>query len=176
MPILHNQPWGTFFRGKVTPRTMGIGYENIEQILNGNFVVPTLMAFCALKFISRSIALGSGTSGGTLAPLFTIGGAIGVLTGQLLNIIAPNMGLDLRMAALVGMASCFAGASRALFASVVFALEITQQFNNLMPLLAGCTTAFMVSALLMKNTIMTEKLVRRGHHVPSEYLAHDTRS
>jgi H+/Cl- antiporter ClcA len=63
-----------------------------------------------------------------------------------------------------------------MFASVVFALEITQQFNSLMPLLAGCATAFMVSALLMKNTIMTEKLVRRGHHVPSEYLAHDTRS
>jgi H+/Cl- antiporter ClcA len=80
------------------------------------------------------------------------------------------------MAALVGMASCFAGASRAMFASIVFALEITRQFNSLLPLLAGCATAFMVSALLMKNTIMTEKLVRRGHHVPSEYLAHDTRS
>ncbi len=58
--------------------------------------------------------------------LFTIGGAIGVLTGQLRTVIAPNMGLDLRMAALVGMASCFAGASRAMFASVVFALEITR--------------------------------------------------
>ncbi len=143
--------------GVYSPHTMGIGYENIEQILNGNFVGPTLIVFGALKFISWSIALGSGTSGGTLAPLFTIGGAIGVLTGQLLNIIAPNMGLDLRMAALVGMASCFAGASRAMFASVVFALEITQQFNSLMPLLVGCATAFMVSALLMKNTIMTEK-------------------
>lgn len=162
--------------GVYSPHTMGIGYENIEQILNGNFVGPTLIVFCALKFLSWSIALGSGTSGGTLAPLFTIGGAIGVLMGQLLNVIAPNMGLDPRMAALVGMASCFAGASRAMFASVAFALEITQQFNSLMPLLAGCATAFMVSALLMKNTIMTEKLVRRGHHVPSEYLAHDTRS
>jgi H+/Cl- antiporter ClcA len=96
-------------------------------------------------------------------PLFTIGGAIGVLTGQLMNIIAPSTGLDLRLAALVGMARCFAGASRAMFASVVFALEITQRFNSLMPLLAGCATAFMVSALLMKSTIMTEKLVRRGH-------------
>jgi H+/Cl- antiporter ClcA len=162
--------------GVYSPHTMGIGYENIEQILSGKFVGPTLMAFCAFKFISWSVALGSGTSGGTLAPLFTIGGGIGVLTGQLLNIVAPSMGCDLRMAALVGMASCFAGASRAMLASVVFALEITQQFNSLLPLLAGCTAAFTVSALLMKNTIMTEKLVRRGHHVPSEYLAHDTRS
>ena len=171
--------WGELVVGVIgvySPHTMGIGYENIEQILSGKFVGPTLMAFCAFKFISWSVALGSGTSGGTLAPLFTIGGGIGVLTGQLLNIVAPSMGLDLRMAALVGMASCFAGASRAMLASVVFALEITQQFNSLLPLLAGCTAAFTVSALLMKNTIMTEKLVRRGHHVPSEYLAHDTRS
>jgi H+/Cl- antiporter ClcA len=76
------------------------------------------------------------------------------------------------MAGLVGMAACFAGASRALFASVLFALEVTQQFNTLLPLLAGCATSFMVSAFVMKTTIMTEKLVRRGHHVPSEYMAH----
>jgi CheY-like chemotaxis protein len=130
-----------------------------------------LAAFCALKFLSWAIALGSGTSGGTLAPIFTIGGAIGILTGQMMTLAVPTLGLDLRVAALVGMASGFAGASRAMFASIVFALEITQQFNTLLPLLAGCTAAFMVSALVMRNTIMTEKLVRRGHHVPSEYLA-----
>jgi chloride channel protein, CIC family len=172
-PALGGVAVGTI--GVFSPHTMGIGYENIERMLNGNFVGSTLIVFCALKFVSWSIALGSGASGGTLAPVFTIGGAIGVLTGQLMNILAPTMGLDLRMAALVGMASCFAGASRAMFASVVFALEITQQFNSLFPLLAGCTTAFMVSALLMKNTIMTEKLVRRGHNVPTEYVAHDIR-
>jgi chloride channel protein, CIC family len=83
----------------------------------------------------------------------------------------PSAGVDLRIAGLVGMAATFAGASRALFTSVVFAIEITQQFVCLLPLLAGCTSAFIVSALVMRTTIMTEKLARRGHHVPSEYIA-----
>jgi H+/Cl- antiporter ClcA len=157
--------------GYYAPLTLGIGYQNIEQMLNGNFVGITLLVFCILKFLSWSIALGSGTSGGTLAPLFTLGGGLGVLSAQVVSKIIPGLAVDLRMAALVGMASCFAGASRAMFASIAFALEITQQYNALLPLLAGCTAAFIVSALLMKNTIMTEKLSRRGHHVPSEYTA-----
>jgi len=154
------------------PRVMGVGYDNINRILSGNFLGIALLTFCLLKFIAWSIALGSGTSGGTLAPIFTIGGGLGVLTAQVFEAALPSLGLDLRMAGLVGMAACFAGASRALFASVLFALEVTQQFNTLLPLLAGCATAFMVSAFVMKTTIMTEKLVRRGHHVPSEYMAH----
>lgn len=156
--------------GVVSPPTLGIGYENIEMMLNGVFLGRALLFFCVLKFLSWSIALGSGTSGGTLAPLFTIGGGIGALTAQLINSTVPEPIIDLRMMAIVGMASCFAGASRALFASVVFALEITRQFNCLLPLLIGCVVSFSVSALAMKSTIMTEKLVRRGHHVPSEYL------
>lgn len=158
--------------GIFSPHTMGVGYDNIDHILSGKFVGTALLVFCLLKFASWSIALGSGTSGGTLAPIFTIGGGIGVMTAQMFNAIVPGTAMDLRMAALVGMAACFAGASRALFASILFALEITGQFNTLLPLLAGCSTAFLVSAFLKKTTIMTEKLVRRGHHVPSEYTAH----
>lgn len=157
--------------GVVSPHTMGVGYENIDRILSGQFIGTTLAVFCALKFLSWSIALGSGTSGGTLAPIFTIGGGIGVLTGQAMQMLFPGAGIDLRMAGLIGMAASFAGASRALFTSVVFAMEITRQFDCLLPLLAGCATAFIVSALTMRTTIMTEKLVRRGHHVPSEYVA-----
>lgn len=157
--------------GYLVPGTFGVGYDNIDNILSGNFVGSALIIFCVMKFLSWSIALGSGTSGGTLAPIFTIGGGIGVLTGEVLSTLFPSAGIDLRVAALVGMAACFAGASRAIFASVIFAFETTRQFNGLLPLLAGCSSAFLTSALLMKNTIMTEKLVRRGHHVPSEYSA-----
>ncbi|OIQ77564.1 H(+)/Cl(-) exchange transporter ClcA [mine drainage metagenome] len=157
--------------GVVSPHTMGVGYENIDRVLSGQFVGFTLATFCGLKFLSWSIALGSGTSGGTLAPIFTIGGGVGVLVGQALQVLFPTAGVDLRMAGLIGMAASFAGASRALFTSVVFALEITRQFDTLLPLLAGCTAAFIVSALTMRTTIMTERLVRRGHHVPSEYVA-----
>lgn len=153
------------------PATLGVGYDNIDKILEGAFVGKALVAFCLMKFLSWAIALGSGTSGGTLAPVFTIGGGIGVLTGELLSALFPWLGIDLRVAALVGMAACFAGASRAIFTSIIFAFETTRQFNGLLPLLAGCSVSFLVSALMMRNTIMTEKLVRRGHHVPSEYTA-----
>ncbi len=158
--------------GFISPHTMGVGYDNIEHILSGDFLGTALIVFCLLKFVSWSVALGSGTSGGTLAPIFTIGGGLGVMTAEVFNAVLPGMGVDLRMAGLVGMAACFAGASRAFFASVAFALEITGQYSTLLPLLAGCATAFMVSAFTMKTTIMTEKLARRGHHVPSEYVPH----
>jgi H+/Cl- antiporter ClcA len=165
---------GAFFIGVIgyfSPATLGVGYENISHVLNADFVSGTLLVFCCLKFISWSIALGSGTSGGTLAPLFTIGGSIGILIGVMCMGFLPPDVVDLRVAALVGMAACFAGASRALFMSIIFSFETTRQPNGLVPLLIGCTAAYIVSVMVMKHSIMTEKLARRGHHVPVEYSA-----
>ena len=157
--------------GYFAPNTLGVGYENIEQIVNGQLVGRALIMLCVLKFVSWVIALGSGTSGGTLAPLFTIGGALGAAIGGGVASWLPRLGIDARIAGLVGMAAIFAGASRALLASVVFAFETTLQPVGLLPLLGGCATAYLVSCLLMQNTIMTEKIVRRGVRVPSEYQA-----
>lgn len=157
--------------GYFSPRTLGVGYQNIDDILSGTLVGRAALIFCALKFISWSISLGSGTSGGTLAPLFTLGGGLGSLLGSLAVTWAPNLGVDIRIAALVGMAAMFAGASRALLTSVVFAFEATRQPIGLLPLLGGCAAAFLVSSLLMKNSIMTEKIARRGARVPDEYQA-----
>lgn len=162
--------------GYFSPRTLGVGYTNIEDIISGRLVGAAMLFFCVMKFLSWSIALGSGTSGGTLAPLFTIGGGIGSALGALLVWLAPGLGVDIRIAALVGMAAIFAGASRALLASVVFAFETTRQPLGLLPLLGGCAAAYLVSTLLMRHSIMTEKIARRGVRVPSEYgvdaLAH----
>ncbi|HWG10395.1 MAG TPA: chloride channel protein [Rhodanobacteraceae bacterium] len=157
--------------GWIAPHTLGVGYDNIEAIVAGHFGVRILVSLCLLKFLSWVIALGSGTSGGTLAPLFTIGGALGGLIGIGIAAVAPGFGVDPRIAALVGMAAIFAGASRALLTSIVFAFETTRQPVGLLPLLGGCSAAYLVSALLMRNTIMTEKIVRRGVRVPSEYAA-----
>ena len=110
--------------GYFAPRTLGVGYSNIEDIVSGNLTVAALAFLCVMKFISWSIALGSGTSGGTLAPLFTIGGALGALAGFALVALAPQLGIDPRIAGLGGMAAIFAGASRALLTSVVFALSL----------------------------------------------------
>jgi H+/Cl- antiporter ClcA/CBS domain-containing protein len=155
--------------GYVAPRMMGVGYDNIEQILGGGMLPGAVALLCALKFVSWAISLGSGTSGGTLAPLFTIGGGLGAALGALSALLWPALGVDPRIAALVGMAAMFAGASRALLASVVFAFETTRQPLGLLPLLGGCSAAFLVSCLLMKNSIMTEKIARRGIKVLGEY-------
>jgi chloride channel protein, CIC family len=157
--------------GVVAPRTLGVGYDNIEHIVGGDLAGRALVFLCAMKLISWSVALGSGTSGGTLAPLFTIGGGLGAALGAIVVAIAPSAGVDVRIAALVGMAAIFAGASRALLASVVFAFETTRQPLGLLPLLGGCTAAFLISCVLLENSIMTEKIARRGVRVPAEYEA-----
>jgi len=157
--------------GYFAPRTLGVGYNNISDVISNNLSVQVILTLCALKFISWSIALGSGTSGGTLAPLFTIGGSLGALAGVGIHWLFPHLGVDPRIAALVGMAAIFAGASRALLTSAVFAFETTLQPLGLLPLLGGCTASFMVSCLLMRNTIMTEKIARRGILAPAEYFA-----
>jgi H+/Cl- antiporter ClcA len=157
--------------GFVAPRTLGVGYDNIDAILSGDMALSAVVMLCSFKFVSWAISLGSGTSGGTLAPLLTIGGGIGAAIGALVIALAPGFGVDIRIAALVGMAAMFAGASRALLASVVFAFEITRQPIGLLPLLGGCTSAFLVSCLMMENSIMTEKIARRGVRVRGEYSA-----
>jgi len=155
--------------GYFAPHTMGVGYDNIEAIVGGSIVGKALIFLFVLKFVSWAISLGSGTSGGTLAPLFTIGGGLGSVLGAASLSLFPSLGLDVRVAALVGMAAMFAGASRALLASVIFAFEVTHEPLSLLPLLGGCTSAFLISCLLMRNTIMTEKIARRGARVLAEY-------
>ncbi|HSY23818.1 MAG TPA: chloride channel protein [Polyangiaceae bacterium] len=156
--------------GYVSPHTMGVGYDNIDRMLSGDLAGTAAISFGVLKFVSWSLSLGTGTSGGTLAPLFTIGGGLGSAMGAFAIWAAPEAGVDLRIAALVGMAALFAGASRALLASVVFAFETTRQPMSLLPLLAGCTAAFLVSALSMRHSIMTAKIARRGARVVSDYV------
>ncbi|MGC1485944.1 MAG: chloride channel protein [Candidatus Acidiferrum sp.] len=155
--------------GYFAPHTMGVGYDNIENIVSGNILGKALIFLFVMKFISWAISLGSGTSGGTLAPLFTIGGGLGSVLGAASLWVFPGLGIDVRVAALVGMAAMFAGASRALLASVVFAFEATHQPLSLLPLLGGCTSAFLISSLMMRHTIMTEKIARRGVRVLAEY-------
>jgi CBS domain-containing protein len=157
--------------GYIMPNTLGAGYENIDQLLGGSMLLWAVIALGGLKLISWAIALSSGTSGGTIAPLFTIGGAMGMIVGLLGKYLFPGAGIDLSIAALVGMAAIFSGASRAMLTSVVFAFEATLQPLGLLPLLSGCSAAYLISSLLMKNTIMTEKAARKGVHVPTEYSA-----
>jgi len=155
--------------GYFAPHTMGVGYDNIRYLLSGSWSLSLLLSLCLLKYLSWVIALGSGTSGGTLAPLFTIGGAVGALLGMAAMHFFPSLEINLAMAALVGMAAMFAGASRALLTSIVFALETTGQSNGLLPVLGACVAAYFISFFLMKGSIMTEKIIRRGVRAPDSY-------
>jgi CBS domain-containing protein len=155
--------------GFIDPGILGVGYSNITAALSGQLAIATLAMLVGLKFVAWAIALGSGTSGGTLAPLFTFGSGLGAIAGVLLAAHFPELGIAPPVAALVGMAATFAAASRALLASVVFAFETTRQPLGLLPLLAGCSGAYLVSRLMMRHSIMTEKLARRGVLIQEDY-------
>ncbi|HUJ25504.1 MAG TPA: chloride channel protein, partial [Myxococcales bacterium] len=157
--------------GLVSPATLGVGYHNIDHMLDGDLPVKALAALTLLKLASWALALGSGTSGGTLAPLFTVGGGLGGLFGVACAAAFPSLHVDPRIAALVGMAAIFAGASHAFLASVVFAFEATRQPLGMLPLLLGCASAYLVALLLMRTSIMTEKIERHGVRVVHDYVA-----
>lgn len=157
--------------GLIEPRTLGVGYENVTDAIAGTVVGRALLMLAVLKFISWSIYLGSGTSGGTLAPLFTIGSGIGASLGALISRLMPGAGVTASIGGLVGMAAMFAGASHALLASVVFAFETTRQPVGLLPILIGSTASYLVALSLNRHSIMTEKLARRGVPVHAEYAA-----
>jgi len=152
--------------GYISPHTMGVGYDVIDDILSGHIIGNALIILFFLKFLSWSISLGSTTSGGTLAPIFVIGGGLGAALCGVLNSHFPGLGVDPRLAGLIGMAALFGGAARAMLTSAVFAFETTLQPHALLPLLGGCTAAYLVSSLLMKQSIMTKKIVRKGIRVP----------
>lgn len=155
--------------GYFAPHTMGVGYDNIRYLLSGETSFTLLFSLCLLKYISWVISLGSGTSGGTLAPLFTIGGGLGALLGAAALHIFPSLEINMATAALIGMAAMFAGASRALLTSIVFALETTGEVNGLLPVLGACVAAYFVSFFFMEGSIMTEKIKRRGVMTPDAY-------
>lgn len=155
--------------GYFAPHTLGVGYDNIISVLSGKIPLALMLSLCFFKFLSWAIALGSGTSGGTLAPLLTIGGAAGAILGSITLLLFPNSGISIPMAALVGMSSMFAGASRAYLTSITFALEATMQSHALLPLLGACTASYLISFFFMENTIMTEKIARRGIYTPDSY-------
>ncbi len=155
--------------GYFAPETMGVGYNNIRGLLTGNLPLQMLLSLCILKCISWIVALASGTSGGTLAPLFTIGGGLGALLAIATVAIFPGSDINIATAAMVGMAAMFAGASRAVLTSIVFLLETTGQMHGLLPLVGGCTAAYLVSFFIMKGSIMTEKMERHGITPPGTY-------
>jgi H+/Cl- antiporter ClcA len=154
---------GIFF-----PRALGVGYDNIGGILGDKFGVGLILAILIGKFMAWSLSLGSGTSGGVLAPVLMIGGAVGGLLGHLTQ---GASGLPPGLVALVVMAGLFGASTRAPFAAVLFAAEVTGHFDALVPILFTVAVATSVATRLLPYSIMTGKLVRRGRVVVQDYSA-----
>lgn len=155
--------------GYFYPVVLGVGYDTISGILNNQLALPALLSVMVFKTIVLYVTLGSGTSGGLLAPTFMIGAAFGAVFALGMNAIFPSANLDPGAYALVGMAAVFAAASRSTFAFIIFAFEITRDYNAVLPLMLVCVIADLVAHRLMTNSIMTEKLARRGLRIPQEY-------
>ncbi|KAA3450557.1 chloride channel protein [Mesorhizobium sp. SARCC-RB16n] len=149
--------------GLIEPQALGVGYDNIASMLDGRLIATAALLLLVVKAIIWSVALGSGTSGGVLAPLLVMGGAMGeVLTG-ILPEATPGFWPLLAMAATMG------GTMRAPLTATFFAVELTGNTHVLVPLIAACAAAHTVTVLLMKRSILTEKIARRGHHLVREY-------
>src|SRR5690606_31668955 len=149
--------------GLIEPNALGVGYNNIEHMLQGNVLVGMALSLLLVKAIIWAVALGSGTSGGVLAPLLILGGAMGTLLSGVFPEASPGFWALLAMAATMG------GTMRAPLTATFFAVELTGNTHVLVPLITACAAAHAVTVLLMKRSILTEKIARRGHHIVREY-------
>lgn len=149
--------------GIFSPRSLGVGYDSISAMLNVKLTISVLIGLVIVKTIIWVVALGSGTSGGILAPILIIGGSLGALVGQLTH--APHPGVW----ALLGMAAIFSGVTRTPFTSVIFPLELTHNLGALLPLLIASVVACGISSRILPRSILTEKIHRRGLHMTREY-------
>jgi hypothetical protein len=151
---------GLFF-----PRGLGVGYDNIAELLHGNATIGLIVGILIAKSLMWAFSLGSGTSGGVLAPLLMIGGAVGALAGHMAHAPAEAQAFW----ALIGMGSMLAGALGVPLTAILFSLEVTHCLPALLPLTMACIAAYLVTALLMPRSILTERLGRRGYHLSREY-------
>ncbi len=158
--------------GYFVPRVFGVGYDTIGAILNGELAWKLLLIVMIAKFAALVISLGSGTSGGLLAPTFMWSAAMGGLFAMIGNHIFPTAHLSPGAFALVAMGAVFGAASRATFSFIIFAFEITRDYNSVLPLMLVAVIADGVAMLFMpRSSIMTEKLARRGLQVHQDYEA-----
>jgi H+/Cl- antiporter ClcA len=151
---------GLFF-----PRGLGVGYDNIAELLQGDATVGLLIGILCAKSLMWASSLGSGTSGGVLAPLLMIGGAVGASVAHLAHIPAAGQAFW----ALIGMGSMLAGALGVPLTAILFSLEVTHCLPALLPLTVACIASYLVTSLIMPRSILTEKLSRRGYHLSREY-------
>lgn len=162
-PVLGALAFGLI--GLWQPRALGVGYELIDDVVLGRLAVATVATVGVAKLLAWWLALGSGTSGGTLAPLLLIGGAFGVLCAAGVARVMPSAATPAGAFALIAMAAVFAAATRAPFASMVFVFELTRDFGIVVPLMLATVIGSLVYDAFLRESLLTVKLARRGVRV-----------
>lgn len=158
--------------GYFVPRVLGVGYDTITDILNARLALDLLLLVMVAKSVALVISLASGTSGGLLAPMFMSSAAMGGAFAMLINHIFPSAHLSRGAFALVAMGAVFGATSRATFTFIIFAFEITRDYNSVLPLMLVSVIAAGIAVLLVPHaSIMTEKLARRGFRIHQDYEA-----
>jgi chloride channel protein, CIC family len=157
--------------GYFVPRVLGVGYDTITDILNNNLALKVLVLVMIFKALALLVSLGSGTSGGLLAPMFMSSAALGGVFAIGVNQLLPNTAPWVHPAAfaLVAMGAVFGAASRATFTFIIFAFEITGDYNAVLPLMLVSVIADGIALWANRTSIMTEKLARRGLHIHTDY-------
>ncbi len=149
--------------GLIEPRALGVGYDVIRELLQGRATIALILGILLVKTAIWGLSLGSGTSGGVLAPTFMIGAALGALEGTALPGVTPGFW------ALVGLAGVLGGVMRSPLTGVVFPLELTHAWPLVLPLMLAATSAYALSAMVLRRSVLTEKVARRGLHLTREY-------
>ncbi|WP_311032469.1 chloride channel protein [Mesorhizobium koreense] len=149
--------------GLIEPSALGVGYDNISRLLTGHTIATAALLLLAVKAVIWAVALGSGTSGGVLAPLLIMGGALGAAFSGYLPAADGGFWPLLAMAATMG------GTMRSPLTATFFAVELTGNTHVLVPLITACSAAHLMTVLLMKRSVLTEKIARHGHHITREY-------
>lgn len=149
--------------GLIEPHALGVGYDVIRTLLLGKGTLTLILGILVVKTLIWGLSLGSGTSGGVLAPVFMIGAALGALQGDIFPHVGPGFW------ALMGLAAVVGGVMRSPLTGIVFSMELTHDWNALLPVVVASATAYGVSVLLLKRSVLTEKVARRGFHLTREY-------
>jgi hypothetical protein len=147
------------------PRGLGVGYDNIAELLRGSAPIALLVGLLVAKSLMWAFSLSSGTSGGVLAPLLMIGAALGELVARLAHMPGETQALW----ALMGMGAMLSGALGVPLSAILFSLELTHALPAMLPLALACASSYLVTSLVMPRSILTEKLSRRGYHLSREY-------
>ena len=150
--------------GLIYPQALGVGYDVIQQLLQGQATTRMILGVLLVKSIIWGVSLGSGTSGGVLAPLLMMGGALGALDALFL----PHQGAGFWP--LISMGAMLAGTMRSPLTGVIFSFELTGDYHSILPLLIACACAHAFTVLVLARSILTEKISRRGHHLSREYV------